>query len=529
MKNLKKVCYAIIGVVSILGLCFVAICFLYPDLVGNNTGSGSLDSEALQNAHEALEGTAIESSDRIDVAAGSNQGSASAANGGEATASSSNQESGAAAASSEATVSNSSQESSSASSQESSSATESSAGSSQESSSAATSGAASASSSSQESSTATASSETTSSSEASSTSSSQESSSAAESSEATSGSSQGSGSATSSSEAASGSSQESSSTSSQETGTGAASSQEIIVDGHKDQHAPVFLAFTSSPQIKVGSTFNIHKYIGYADDVDRNVDMEVKGTVDTSKEGTYSITITLRDDAGHKTSKDMKVQVVTKTSSSGGSSKKEAFSDFVKNYKTDNTSVGIDVSRWQETIDFDKVKAAGCEFVYMRLGGYDNGELYTDRYFKQNIAGAKAAGLKIGIYWHSEESTPEEVKASINYMMDVLNGEKLDFPIAFDWEDFMNFENYNMNLYDINHIFDVFVQEIESHEGYTACMYGSKNKLETLWTLDPERAVWLAHYTSATSYTGKYFMWQHSCTGRIDGINGDVDLDVYYH
>ena len=514
MKSFKKACYIIIGLVSVLGLCFVAICFLYPSLTGKNnqgnpptTGENS-DSDSLQKAHDALEGTMIESSALVADSTHDSglvaESDAIASQESNATASSSSAESNTTASQeSSATASSSSAESNAAASQESS---------------------ATASSSSAESSSASQESKATASSAAS-ESASQESKATASSVASESASQESKVTASSAAESSSAASQESNATES----STAASNQEIIVDGHKDQSAPVFLSFTSSPQIKVGNDFNIHKYIGYADDVDRNVDLEVTGTVDTSKEGNYPLTIVLRDDAGHKTTKEMKVQVVTKTSSSSGSSKKEAFSDFVKNYKTDNTSVGIDVSRWQETIDFEKVKAAGCEFVYMRLGGYDNGELYTDRYFKQNLAGAKAAGLKIGIYWHSEESTPAEVKASINYMMDVLNGEKLDFPIAFDWEDFINFENYNMNLYDINHIFDVFVQEIESHEGYTACMYGSKNKLETLWTLDPNRAVWLAHYTSATSYTGKYFMWQHSCTGRIDGINGDVDLDVFYH
>ena len=296
-----------------------------------------------------------------------------------------------------------------------------------------------------------------------------------------------------------------------------------------DKQAPVFLAFTASPQIKVGNKFDVHKYCGYADDVDRHVDMEVTGTVDTSKEGTYPITIKLTDDTGRVTKKDMSVHVVSKTGSSGGSGKKENFSDFVKNYKTEETSVGIDISRWQETVDFEKIKAAGCEFVYMRLGGYDNGELYTDRYYLQNMAGAKAAGLKVGIYWHSEESSRAEMKTSIDYLMKVLDGQQLDFPIAFDWEDFMNFEDHGMNLYDINDLLDGFAEEIEAR-GYKACLYGSKNKLETLWNLYKKKLpIWLAHYTGSTNYGGDYFMWQHSCTGRIDGINGDVDLDVLYN
>ena len=301
-------------------------------------------------------------------------------------------------------------------------------------------------------------------------------------------------------------------------------------EGMVDKSAPVFLSLNSTPSVKVGSTFNVHNYIGYADDVDRDLELEVSGTVDTSKVGTYKVKVTIKDDAGHSTSKTLEVKVVESSSSggSGGSSgKKEAFSDFIKNYKTDETMLGIDVSRWQESIDWAKCKAAGCEFAYMRLGGYDNGELYTDKYFKANIAGAKAAGMKIGIYWHAEESTEEEIKASVAYLVDVLGGEALDFPIAYDWEDYKNFENYGMNLQDLNMLLKYFERELEAN-GYSVCLYGSKNFQENVWTIEKNSPIWLAHYTSATSYTGNYFMWQHSCTGKIDGINGDVDLDVFY-
>ena len=181
----------------------------------------------------------------------------------------------------------------------------------------------------------------------------------------------------------------------------------------------------------------------------------------------------------------------------------------------------------QETVDFEKVKAAGCEFVYMRLGGYDNGEFYTDRYYKGNIAGAKAAGLKVGVYWHAEDGSPEEAAESAKYLMDVLGDETLDLPIAYDWEDFGNFEDYGMNLYDINKCYEAFANQVEIR-GYDACLYSSKNFLENTWTNEKDRPVWLAHYVSSTKYSGKYFMWQHSSDGRIDGINGPVDLDVLY-
>ena len=296
----------------------------------------------------------------------------------------------------------------------------------------------------------------------------------------------------------------------------------------EDTQPPLFLSFNGSPMLKTGSVFDIHKYIGYADDVDRHVDLEVAGEVNTAAEGTYPLQITLRDDAGHSVSQKMNVKVVAEIpSGSGGGGKTEAFSDFIASYKTEETCVGIDVSRWQGDIDFEKVRAAGCEFVYMRIGGLDEGEHYTDRYYEYNIAAAKAAGLKVGIYWHAEESNAQQVRASVDYLMGVLNGQELDFPIAYDWEDFLRFENHEMNLYDLNENLDVFVSEVEKR-GYAGCLYNSKYYLDTVWTSDSKHPVWLAYYVSSPSWQGDFFMWQHGCTGRIDGINGDVDLDVWY-
>ena len=298
-------------------------------------------------------------------------------------------------------------------------------------------------------------------------------------------------------------------------------------DNSSDTSAPCFLSFTNSPIIKAGDVFDIHKFIGYADDVDRDVQITINGEIDSSTIGKYPLEIVLSDDAGHTVSRNMEVNVVAEIPPSIPTEKKaEAFSDFLAAYKTEQTSVGIDVSRWQENIDFEKVKAAGCEFAYIRIGGLDDGELYTDRYYLNNIRNAKAAGLKVGIYWHAEEGSAAEVKASTAYLLNVLSGEQLDFPIAYDWEDFKNFENYGMNLKDINDNASLFASEL-AKAGYSACLYSSKFFLENVWS-SVSTPVWLAHYTKATSYPGSYFIWQHSCTGKIDGIAGDVDLDVLY-
>ena len=84
-----------------------------------------------------------------------------------------------------------------------------------------------------------------------------------------------------------------------------------------------------------------------------------------------------------------------------------------------------------------------------------------------------------------------------------------------------------MNLHDLNDLLDYFGEEVAKY-GYSSCLYGSKNAMLNIWTKPRKDPVWLAQYYSSCTYEGDYFMWQHSSSGRIDGIGGDVDLDVYY-
>lgn len=310
--------------------------------------------------------------------------------------------------------------------------------------------------------------------------------------------------------------------------------QELKVED--DVAAPVFLVLPDTVSIKKGNPFYILDYVGYADDVDKLPELETEGEVDTSNTGSYPLTLKLTDKAGHTTTGKMVVNVIEQSSSSGNNEDagndtsgkpKEDFATFVTNYKNDNTSLGIDVSRWQEDVDYTKVKEAGCDFVIIRIGGFDDGSQYTDKFYKNNITYAKEAGLKVGIYWHAEENSAEQVKENVDYMMKVLDGEELDFPIAYDWEDFSHFPKYAMNLHDINHCFETFCNAVRSY-GYDACLYSSRNFLEKVWTNENQHPVWLANYTSTTGYSGDYYMWQHSNTGSVPGVMGDVDLNVLY-
>ena len=294
-----------------------------------------------------------------------------------------------------------------------------------------------------------------------------------------------------------------------------------------DVKNPVFLILPSTVEIKQGNSFYVNDYVSFADDVDRSLDLTIEGNVNTDEPGTYEVKLMLEDDAGHTTNGNMKVNVVTELTP-GTTKEKQDFETFKATYKNDNTSLGIDVSRWQEDVDYEAVRNAGCEFVIIRIGGYDDGSQYTDRYFKSNIEKAKAAGLKVGIYWHAEENSKEQIEDNVKYMMEALGGESLDFPIAFDWEDFSHFQKYGMNLNDINYYFEVFCNNVKAY-GYDACLYSSKNFLESVWTNPKGHPVWLANYVPSTSYSGAYYMWQQSNTGRIPGVNGDVDMNVLYN
>ena len=300
-----------------------------------------------------------------------------------------------------------------------------------------------------------------------------------------------------------------------------------------DTKAPMFLNLPESVSVKVGNEFNIQKHIGYIDDCDSEVDIKVDGKVDTATVGQYPITITLTDDAGNTKTGKMTVKVYKPSNTGGGGGgggssghTTLAFNDFMARYPDKDIAYGIDVSRYQGDIDFVKVKAAGCEFVMLRAMIYNNGELGKDRKFEQYYKDAKAAGLKIGVYYYSTDSTIPMLKEHTAELLKALEGKELDLPVAFDWESWWNFQKYKMSIVDINNLFYEFAS-IMDENGYKTLLYSSKYYLEIIW--EPAGYdVWLAHYVRETSYEGDYTMWQTGSIGRIDGCNEDVDTDILF-
>ena len=281
--------------------------------------------------------------------------------------------------------------------------------------------------------------------------------------------------------------------------------------------------------IRLGEEFDINEIIGYGDNADPEPRIEYKGEVDTDRTGGYPLHVAVIDASGNRTEWDLTVTVAEELPVYEDDGERTDFSDFVKANKGEGRSFGIDVSSWQDDIDFEAVKEAGCEFVIIRIG-YSTGDdkiAEPDSTYKENIKNARAAGLKVGVYLYSYDSSEEMVRRSADWVVKQLDGEKLDLPVAFDWEDFGRFQTYNMNFLELNRMYDAFSDEL-SENGYDCMLYGSKSYLENVWEDTDKRPVWLAHYTEKTDYEGPYRIWQASSTGKIDGIKGAVDMDILY-
>lgn len=198
---------------------------------------------------------------------------------------------------------------------------------------------------------------------------------------------------------------------------------------------------------------------------------------------------------------------------------------------------GIDVSAHQKEIDWAQVAGAGMDFAMIRAGyrGYlAAGTLNKDAYFEANIRGALANGLEVGVYFFSQALTPQEAADEAYLLLDWIKDYPITYPVVFDWEaiDRDNSRSQGASGDAVTACARIFCRIIEE-AGYIPMTYGSPNKIYTgglqLGKLQDWPAFWLAHYTKntvPTSFRYHYDMWQYSSTGRVPGIEGNVDLDI---
>ena len=185
---------------------------------------------------------------------------------------------------------------------------------------------------------------------------------------------------------------------------------------------------------------------------------------------------------------------------------------------------GIDISEIQgPDVDFDKVKAAGKNFVILRAGIGTS----TDKYFELNYKKAKEAGINVGAYLYSKALTETESKNEAQYCLNAVSGKTLEYPIYYDIE---QNEILSKGKTFCSAIAFTFCSTLESNQKFCG-IYSSKIYFDSYFTdkIKKKFQCWVAQYNTKCTYMGPYGMWQKSKKGNVNGINGNVDFDISYY
>ena len=193
-------------------------------------------------------------------------------------------------------------------------------------------------------------------------------------------------------------------------------------------------------------------------------------------------------------------------------------------------TMGIDVSKWNGSIDWNAVKNSGVSYVIIRVGyrGSSQGALIEDSTFKTNIKGATAAGLKVGVYFFTQAVDEVEAVQEASMVLDRISGYKISYPVFLDVEG-SGGRGDKIDSATRTAVCKAFCSTIQN-AGYTAGIYANKTWLTSKMDAGALSSykIWLAQYAAAPTYTGRYDLWQYKSTGRVSGISGNVDLNLSY-
>lgn len=195
---------------------------------------------------------------------------------------------------------------------------------------------------------------------------------------------------------------------------------------------------------------------------------------------------------------------------------------------------GIDVSSHQGKIDWELVAKDGVEFAMIRVGfrGYGKeGKLVPDEYFEKNIAGAKKNGIKVGVYFFSQAINDEELLEEAQLVLDSIAPYQLDCPVVYDVERISG-SNARMNAISVEErtrLSLLFCETIEK-AGYTPMLYHNTEMGALLLDIAAFEKYdkWYASYNSKMFYPYEYKIWQYSEKGKVNGIKGDVDMNISF-
>lgn len=200
--------------------------------------------------------------------------------------------------------------------------------------------------------------------------------------------------------------------------------------------------------------------------------------------------------------------------------------------KETSLKYGIDVSSRNGEIDWNRVYKSGVRFVMLRAGyrGAESGDLVTDEYFKENAKKAVYAGLDVGAYYYSQALNTVEAVEEASALLALASDCSISYPFVIRFDVLEGSGRADSVTEEVRtEIADAFCKTIEA-SGKKACIYTNKNWLET--NIDYSKLnkymLWLAEYHEPPSYDGYYDMWQYSNVGKVDGIDGDVSLNISY-
>ncbi len=201
-------------------------------------------------------------------------------------------------------------------------------------------------------------------------------------------------------------------------------------------------------------------------------------------------------------------------------------------FASGNVKLGIDVSKWNQTIDWKQVKAEGIEFAIIRCGyrGAASGVLVLDPMYEKNIRGAIEAGIPVGVYFFTQATNEVEAVEEASMVISLIEDYDVDYPVFLDSESAGGRGRADgLGVDERTKIHKAFLETIAS-AGYETGIYGSRNWLkdEVNMTELSEYRTWLAEYADVPVYDEYYHMWQYTSKGTVSGIETRVDLNLCY-
>lgn len=253
-----------------------------------------------------------------------------------------------------------------------------------------------------------------------------------------------------------------------------------------------------------------------------------------------NITVTVKDEIEYRLLDDVTFLLKDESQVNAGEEDtgiRDALAEADSTEKTErlegeNAGFGIDVSKWNKEIDWEKVKAAGVDFAIIRCAyrGSASGALVEDPFFKQNIEGATKAGIPVGVYFFTQAVNVTEAMEEASIAVSLIRDYPIAYPIFIDTEGAgAKARAAGLDVETRTEVCRTFCETVEA-AGYNAGVYASKNWFNN--NLDAQRLsdyyTWLAEYKGEATYEGNYDFWQYTSSGHVDGIQGRVDLNVGY-